>query len=122
MVRNAEMYRRSGLIISREQGLRCDAGFVVPVLRRVCGALLVHNCNFVACWSLAVSMRVTDDAGQVQVRASRNVCLIHSRRARHLRQHILAAHQRVHCSTRNRRVARPWRVLTARNYQLIRLH
>ena len=29
---NAEMYRRSGLVISREQGLRCDAGFAVPVL------------------------------------------------------------------------------------------
>ena len=29
---NAEMYRRSGLIISREQGLRCDAAFAVPVL------------------------------------------------------------------------------------------
>ena len=29
---NAEMYRRSGLIISREQGLRYDAGFAVPVL------------------------------------------------------------------------------------------
>ena len=28
----AEMYRRSGLIISREQGLRYDAGFAVPVL------------------------------------------------------------------------------------------
>ena len=29
---NAEMYRRSGLVISREQGLRYDAGFAVPVL------------------------------------------------------------------------------------------
>ena len=29
---NAEMYIRSGLIISREQGLRCDAGFALPVL------------------------------------------------------------------------------------------
>ena len=29
---NAEMYRRSGLDISREQGLRYDAGFAVPVL------------------------------------------------------------------------------------------
>ena len=29
---NAEMYRRSGLIISREQGLLYDAGFAVPVL------------------------------------------------------------------------------------------
>ena len=29
---NAEMYRRSGLIISREQGLRYDAGFAEPVL------------------------------------------------------------------------------------------
>ena len=29
---NAEMYRRSGLIISREQGLCYDAGFAVPVL------------------------------------------------------------------------------------------
>ena len=29
---NAEMYRRSGLIISREQGLRYDAGFAVPAL------------------------------------------------------------------------------------------
>ena len=29
---NAEMYRRSGLIISREQGLRFDADFAVPVL------------------------------------------------------------------------------------------
>ena len=28
----AEMYRRSGLIISREQVLRYDAGFAVPVL------------------------------------------------------------------------------------------
>ena len=28
----AEMYRRSGLVISREQGLRYDAGFAVPVL------------------------------------------------------------------------------------------
>ena len=27
-----EMYRRSGLVISREQGLRYDAGFAVPVL------------------------------------------------------------------------------------------
>ena len=26
------MYRRSGLVISREQGLRYDAGFAVPVL------------------------------------------------------------------------------------------
>ena len=25
------MYRRSGLVISREQGLRYDAGFAVPV-------------------------------------------------------------------------------------------
>ena len=25
-------YRRSGLVISREQGLRYDAGFAVPVL------------------------------------------------------------------------------------------
>ena len=29
---NAEMYRRSGLVISREQGLRYDAGLAVPVL------------------------------------------------------------------------------------------
>ena len=29
---NAEMYCRSGLIISREQALRYDAGFAVPVL------------------------------------------------------------------------------------------
>ena len=29
---NAEMYCRSGLVISREQGLRYDAGFPVPVL------------------------------------------------------------------------------------------
>ena len=29
---NAEMYRRSGLVISREQGLRSDAGFAVPLL------------------------------------------------------------------------------------------
>ena len=29
---NAEMYRRRGLVISREQGLRYDAGFAVPVL------------------------------------------------------------------------------------------
>ena len=29
---NAEMYRRSGLIISREQGFRYDAGFAVPVM------------------------------------------------------------------------------------------
>ena len=29
---NAEMYRRSGLVISREQGLGYDAGFAVPVL------------------------------------------------------------------------------------------
>ena len=29
---NAEMYRRSGLIISREQSLRYDAGLAVPVL------------------------------------------------------------------------------------------
>ena len=29
---NAEMYRRSGLVISREQGLRYDAGFAVTVL------------------------------------------------------------------------------------------
>ena len=29
---NAEMYRRSGRVISREQGLRYDAGFAVPVL------------------------------------------------------------------------------------------
>ena len=28
---NAEMYRRSGLVISREQGLRYDAGLAVPV-------------------------------------------------------------------------------------------
>ena len=28
---NADMYRQSGLIISREQGLRCDSGFAVPV-------------------------------------------------------------------------------------------
>ena len=28
----AEMYRRSGLVISREQGLRYDAGFAEPVL------------------------------------------------------------------------------------------
>ena len=29
---HAEMYRQSGLVISREQGLRYDAGFAVPVL------------------------------------------------------------------------------------------
>ena len=29
---NAEMYRQSGQVISREQGLRYDAGFAVPVL------------------------------------------------------------------------------------------
>ena len=29
---NAEIYRRSGLVISREHGLRYDAGFAVPVL------------------------------------------------------------------------------------------
>ena len=29
---NAEMYRQSGLVISREQGLRYYAGLVVPVL------------------------------------------------------------------------------------------
>ena len=29
---NAEMYRRSGLIISWEQGFRYDAGYAVPVL------------------------------------------------------------------------------------------
>ena len=29
---SAEMYRRSGLVISREQGLHYDAGFAVPVL------------------------------------------------------------------------------------------
>ena len=29
---NAEMYRRSGLVISREQGLPYDGGFAVPVL------------------------------------------------------------------------------------------
>ena len=28
---NGEMYRRRGLITSREQGLRHDAGFAVPV-------------------------------------------------------------------------------------------
>ena len=28
----AEMYLRSGLVISREQGLRYDAGFAVAVL------------------------------------------------------------------------------------------
>ena len=27
-----QLYRRSGLVISREQGLRYDAGFAVPVL------------------------------------------------------------------------------------------
>ena len=29
------MYRRSGLVISREQGLRYDAGFAGPVLMSV---------------------------------------------------------------------------------------
>ena len=29
---HAEMYHQSGLVISREQGLRYDAGFAVPVL------------------------------------------------------------------------------------------
>ena len=29
---NAEMYRQSGMISSRDQGLRCDAGFAVPVM------------------------------------------------------------------------------------------
>ena len=29
---NAEMYRRSGLVILREQGLRYSAGHAVPVL------------------------------------------------------------------------------------------
>ena len=29
---NAEMYRRSGLVISREQGLRYNAAFAVPLL------------------------------------------------------------------------------------------
>ena len=29
---NAEMYRRSGQVISRDQGLRYDAGLAVPVL------------------------------------------------------------------------------------------
>ena len=29
---SAEMYRQSGLVISREQGLRSDAGFAVRVL------------------------------------------------------------------------------------------
>ena len=29
------MYRRSGLVISRERGWRHDAGFAVPVQRRV---------------------------------------------------------------------------------------
>ena len=29
---NDEMYRRSGLVISREQGLRYDACFAVPML------------------------------------------------------------------------------------------
>ena len=29
---DAEMHRRRGLVISREQGLRYDAGFAVPVL------------------------------------------------------------------------------------------
>ena len=29
---NAEMYRRSGLIISREQSMRYDAALAVPVL------------------------------------------------------------------------------------------
>ena len=42
---NAEMYRRSGLIISHEQALRYDAGSAVPVLMslwfHVYGALLV---------------------------------------------------------------------------------
>ena len=33
---NTEMYRRSGLVISREQGLRYDAGFAVPVLMSGC--------------------------------------------------------------------------------------
>ena len=28
----SEDYRRSGLVISREQGLRYDSGFAVPVL------------------------------------------------------------------------------------------
>ena len=28
----ADTYRRGGLIISREQGVRYDAGFAVPVL------------------------------------------------------------------------------------------
>ena len=30
--RTGKEYRRSGLVISREQGLRYDAGFAVPVL------------------------------------------------------------------------------------------
>ena len=40
---NAEMYRRSGLIISRQQGLRYDAGIAVPVfmMGHVYGARLV---------------------------------------------------------------------------------
>ena len=29
---DSEMYRRSGLIISRDQGLHYDAGFAVPLL------------------------------------------------------------------------------------------
>ena len=43
----AEIYRRSGLIISREQGLRYVAGFAVPVLMSchqrwdTCGAVAV---------------------------------------------------------------------------------
>ena len=50
------MYRRSGLVISREQGLRYDAGFAVPALMSWWGMDMGH-CKGL-CWLLTEAVCV----------------------------------------------------------------
>lgn len=70
--RLSEVYRRSGLLISREQGMRYDAGFVMPILwcqcrlRYIAGFVGMGNCG----------SAVAGRAGWVVARAVRErVCM-----------------------------------------------
>ena len=53
---NAEMYRRSGLVISREQGVHYDSYFAVPVL--MSRSVMDFGCCRLLCWLCSKAERV----------------------------------------------------------------
>ena len=84
---NAEMYRRSELIISREQGLRYDAGFAVPVLMFLMGHVHGASQHVSGCAGYAARLCVCESTGSDGWLVAWGLCecmLIHSTMVSHL--------------------------------------